>query len=80
MRNTMNDLLNAVIYKEAAIERLQRVLKTRAEQGANKDTDLEVLSSIYEYGLTADEAETRFELTKGYVEELLKDIRSSIVS
>ena len=80
MRNTMNDLLNAVIYKEAAIERLQRVLKTRAEQGANKDTDLEVLISIYEYGLTADEAEAKFELTKGYVEELLKDIRSSIVS
>lgn len=80
MRNTMNDLLNAVIYKEAAIERLQRVLKTRAEQGANKDTDLEVLSAIYEYGFTAEEAETKFELTKGYVEELLKDIRSSIIS
>ena len=80
MRNTMNDLLNAVIYKEAAIERLQRVLKIRAEQGATKNTDLEVLSSIYEYGLTADEVEARFELTKGYVEELLKDIRSSIVS
>ena len=80
MRNTMNDLLNAVIYKEAAIERLQRVLKTRAEQGANKDTDLEVLSAIYEYDLTAEEAEIKFELVRGYVEELLKDIRSSIVS
>ena len=80
MRNTMNDLLNAVIYKETAIERLQRVLKIRAEQGATRDTDLEVLSAIYEYGLTAEEAETKFELTKGYVEELLKDIRSSIVS
>ena len=80
MRNTMNDLLNAVIYKEAAIERLQRVLKIRAEQGATKDTDLEVLSAIYEYGLTAEEAEIKFELVRGYVEELLKDIRSSIVS
>jgi uncharacterized protein YihD (DUF1040 family) len=80
MRNTLNDLLNAVIYKETAIERLQRVLKTREEQGYIKNIDLEVLSLIYEYGLTSDEAEARFKLQKGYVEELLKEIRSSIIS
>lgn len=80
MKNTMNDLLNAVIYKEAAIERLQRVLRNREDKGFTKDTDLNILSAIYEYGFTADEAETKYALDSGYVEELLKEIRSSVIA
>ena len=80
MRNTLNDLLNEVVSKELLIERLKTALDRRKELKYNRDTDLQVLSLVYEYGYTAKEVQEKLCLSKeDYVENLLNDIRKTIV-